>query len=312
MAAQVPSHAANIALELAQGLAHALELPGMGIAPHLGGQPRRKPGVALAQINPCLSGQAHQQGAGTLVEPGIRRMSDGLFHHSCVDSHPLQALVGNGARCPTCLDRLGQQPLHPFFADALAPACQRGRVDRRAVLKERLAGEMLVIRVLDPPGDDGLVRQLEGMLEIHQPRHQAWRCRRPTLVRREEGCPFPFEKLPIDQRGELHQLVVRIDHVDQSRTEQVILFRGAGMGFHRRPEIAGFLAKAYETLQFKTNETASSAHKINAVRVVQAGLITVIEKAWFTIPNAIEPLSAPVGNFAISVLSANSYYTFCV
>ena len=113
------------------------------------------------------------------------------------------------------------------------------------------------------------------MLEIHQPRHQAWRCRRPPLVRREEGCPLPLEKLPVDQRGELHQLVVRIDHVDQSRTEQVILFRGAGMGLHRRPEFAGFLLKAYETLQFKANETASSAHKINAVRVVQAGLISL-------------------------------------
>ncbi|WP_191313174.1 hypothetical protein, partial [Paracoccus aerius] len=33
--------------------------------------------------------------------------------------------------------------------------------------------------------------------------------------------------------------------------------------------------KAYETLQFKANETASSAHKINAVRVVQAGLMRV-------------------------------------
>ncbi|WP_302478851.1 TrbC/VirB2 family protein [Paracoccus yeei] len=47
------------------------------------------------------------------------------------------------------------------------------------------------------------------------------------------------------------------------------------MGLHRRPEIAGFLAKAYETLQFKANKTASSAHKINALRVVQAGLIIV-------------------------------------
>lgn len=80
------------------------------------------------------------------------------------------------------------------------------------------------------------------------------------------------EKLPVDQRRKLHQLVARIDHVDQSWAEQVILFRSAGMGFHRRPEIAGFLAKAYETLQFKANKTAASAHKINAVEVVQAGL----------------------------------------
>lgn len=40
-------------------------------------------------------------------------------------------------------------------------ACASGsgrRVDWRAVLKERLAGEVPVIRVLDPPGDDRLIR----------------------------------------------------------------------------------------------------------------------------------------------------------
>lgn len=58
---------------------------------------------------------------------------------------------------------------------------------------------------------------------------------------------------------------------DQSWTEQVILFRGAGMGLHRRPEIAGFLAKAYESLQSKANKTASSLHIIKAFPVVQDG-----------------------------------------
>jgi hypothetical protein len=136
------------------------------------------------------------------------------------------------------------------------------------VLKERLAGEVLLIRVHDPPGDDCLVRELEGVLEIHEPCHQAWRCRRATLVRREEGCPLPFEKLSVDQSRKPHQFVARVDHVDQSAAEQVILLRGAGMGLHRRPEIAGFLAKAYETLQFKANKTEASAGKINVVKGV--------------------------------------------
>lgn len=43
------------------------------------------------------------------------------------------------------------------------------------------------------------------------------------------------------------------------------------MRLHRRPEIARFLAKAYETLQFKANKTAASAGEINELRVVQAG-----------------------------------------
>jgi hypothetical protein len=140
------------------------------------------------------------------------------------------------------------------------------------VLKERLTGEVLIVGVFDPPGDDGLVRQLEGMLEIHEPGHQARRRCRATLVRREEGRPFAFEKLPIDQPRELHQFVAGIDHIDQPGAEQVILFRGAGMGLHRRPEFAGFLHKAYETMQFKANKTEASAGKINVVEVIQAGL----------------------------------------
>ncbi|WP_211657867.1 hypothetical protein, partial [Paracoccus aminovorans] len=66
--------------------------------------------------------------------------------------------------------------------------------------------------------------------------------------------------------------MARINHIDQSWTEQVILFRDAGMGLHRRPEIAELLAEAYETLQFKANKTANSEPKINVVEVVQIGL----------------------------------------
>lgn len=105
-----------------------------------------------------------------------------------------------------------------------------------------------------------------------EPRHQARRCRGSTLMRREEGRHFPVEKVPVDQPRKLHQFMARIDHVDQSWTEQVILPRGAGMWLHRRPGIAGFLHQRYKTLQFKANRTAASARNIIAVGVVQAGL----------------------------------------
>ncbi|MCZ0964300.1 hypothetical protein [Paracoccus benzoatiresistens] len=54
--------------------------------------------------------------------------------------------------------------------------------------------------------------------------------------------------------------------------EQVVLFRGAGMGLHRRPEIAGLPAKAHETLQFKTNDSEALPWKFNIIEVVLAGL----------------------------------------
>jgi hypothetical protein len=61
----------------------------VGIAPDLGGQPRGKAGIALAQINLGLFRQAHQQHACLLVKPRIRWMSDGLLHHDCIERDPL-------------------------------------------------------------------------------------------------------------------------------------------------------------------------------------------------------------------------------
>lgn len=60
----------------------------------------------------------------------------------------------------------------PPFGDPLAPAHQRGGIDQRAVLEERLPGEVLIVGVLDPTGDHRLVRQFESVLQIHQPGHQ--------------------------------------------------------------------------------------------------------------------------------------------
>ena len=43
-----------------------------------------------------------------------------------------------------------------------------------------------------------------------------------------------------------HQRVERIVHIGRSWAEQSLLFTGAGVGLCRQPEIAGFLANAYE------------------------------------------------------------------
>jgi hypothetical protein len=82
-----------------------------------------------------------------------------------------------------------------------------------------LAGEMLVIRVLDPSPDHRLVRQPEGMLEVEQPRHQPRRGRRATGGRGKEPGPLPFEELPVGQSRELHQLMAHVDEVDEPWTE---------------------------------------------------------------------------------------------
>ena len=102
--AQIAAHPADIAPELAQRLAHALELAGMGVTTDLDRQSRGKTGIALAQIDPGPLRQTNQQGAGPLVEPGIRRMGDVLFHDRRIDHHPFQDLVAN---LPALLDASG-------------------------------------------------------------------------------------------------------------------------------------------------------------------------------------------------------------
>ncbi len=233
-AAQVAHDPAGVALEPCAAPCASLELTGVGVPAGLRRQPRRQARIALPQLDPGLGGERHQLPPRRLVEPGVGRVGDVLLHDRGVDRHPLDALVLDRSRGATGLDRRGQQPLHTFFADALAPAGERGRIDRRTMLKESLTAEMLVVRVLDPPRDHRLVRQGERVLEIEQPRHQPRRRRRSPFAGREEPCPLPLEELPVDQRLELHQLVAHVDQVDQARPQQIILLGVAGLRFHRR------------------------------------------------------------------------------
>jgi hypothetical protein len=99
-------------------------------------------------------------------------MRDVLLHHCRVDSNLVQTRVLDGTGFPPGLDGFRQQPFDPFFADPLPPPDERGGIDRRLVLEERLAGEMLKVRVLHPAGDHRLVREPEGVLQVEQPRHQ--------------------------------------------------------------------------------------------------------------------------------------------
>jgi len=51
--------------------------------------------------------------------------------------------------------------------------------------------------------------------------------------------------------------MARVDHVDQARTKEIILFRRASVVFHRQTKIAGFLMKSYKTLQAMARKTAA-------------------------------------------------------
>jgi hypothetical protein len=100
------------------------------------------------------------------------------------------------------------------------------------VLKERLAGKVLEMRILHPAGDHSLVRRSERVLEVEQPRHQPRRGRRSTRRGREEPGPFAFEEVPVDQRRQRNQLVAQVDHVNAARTEEVVLLGRTGTVLH--------------------------------------------------------------------------------
>jgi hypothetical protein len=64
-----------------------------------------------------------------------------------------------------------------------------------------------------------------------------------------------------------------LDHLDQTWSQQIILFRRARAMLHGRTEIAGFRQKSYKTLQAMARKTAPFQRKINGMDVVQGELL---------------------------------------
>ncbi|MFP5508087.1 MAG: hypothetical protein ACLGIP_02865 [Alphaproteobacteria bacterium] len=70
--------------------------------------------------------------------------------------------------------------------------------------------------------------------------------------------------------------MTRIDHVDQSWTQQVILFWRAFAMLHWRTQIARFLLESYKTLQVSARKTTTFHHEINRIGVIQGELSSLI------------------------------------
>src|SRR5215204_4284693 len=102
-------------------------------------------------------------------------MSDGLGLHGGVDADPLQTGGPHGACVEPGLDRSGQQCLQSFWSKPLAPARQRAGITRQLMLEVLAATEPLPIGILDEALHHRLIGQVEGVLEIRQPDHQARR-----------------------------------------------------------------------------------------------------------------------------------------
>lgn len=139
-------------------------------------------------------------------------------------------------------------------------------MEREAVLEEGRNEKMLEERVPHPPRDHSLVRQPMGVLQVEQPQ----RCRRSHRVRREEPGPFALEALPVYQRRQVYQLMTHVDHVDQARMQEIVLFRAGGFRLHLSIWNCRVMA---QILQLKGTKNTTSSNKFNALRPVQARLI---------------------------------------
>src|SRR5688500_9586779 len=95
-------------------------------------------------------------------------------------------------------ERLGEEQLEPLGADALAPACHRGAVERHGVLEVGLAAEELDVRAVEEARAGGLVREAVHVFDQVQPDHEAGRQPGPAALaveRAEAGCEAP----PVDE-----------------------------------------------------------------------------------------------------------------
>lgn len=114
---------------------------------------------------------------------------------------------------------LSQQQLQ-FIAQALAPVAEVRALVWELVLEELFPGEVLEIRIMDPARAHALVGQPIDVLEQQKPDHEAGLDPGPALVAVERRN-LAVDPLPVDLAGELHQLVLEVDDLIESRPEQI-------------------------------------------------------------------------------------------
>ena len=170
-----------------------------------------------------LLGEPRQPLARPMHQLGVGRKRHRLRLHGGVDD-PLGEVRGLGRPRPRRrAEALLDQRHELLFAHPLAPARQRGPVERRLVDEELLAAEQLVVRVLGPACAEVLVGQVVRVLEDRKPRHQPCGQRRMArLVRIDRAKPL-LQKPPVDRRGEFRQRVTPIDDLIEPSLEKIAL-----------------------------------------------------------------------------------------
>ena len=134
----------------------AVELFGVGITPRHHRRPLGEAGVGLPQSHAVAAGQSVEPLDRGVEQLGVGREGDVLGLHRGVDRDPRHVLGPQRAACVGHPQALGQQQIE-LAAQALPPVAEVGALVREAVLEERLAGEVLEVRIVDPALTDAFV-----------------------------------------------------------------------------------------------------------------------------------------------------------
>jgi hypothetical protein len=197
----------------------SVELLGVGIASR---HHRRLLGdaqIGLPESHRMTTGQAIEPLDRCMQELGVGREGDVLGLHGGVDRDPRQVPGAQRATCVRHPQALGQQQVEPL-AQPLPPVAEVRALVQEAVLKERLAGEVLEVRIVDPALTDAFVGQPEYMLEQQQADREAALDAGPTLVAVERRH-LAVDPRPVDLAAKLHQLVLHVEDLVEPGPEQV-------------------------------------------------------------------------------------------
>jgi len=225
LAPDVAHDPAEIGLQLLQGLVGAPELMGVGIALLLDEHQLAEPFIGLPQLEPMCLGQLDQPIARAVQQLGLGRKGHGLGLHRGIDDHPgefrrLQRL-GLGRHRQALLE----QRLELLLAHALAPAGQRGAIERQSVLEKLRAAEILEIWVLHPAIAQRLVREVMHVLQDQQPGHQPGRQRRMARAILVDRAKRARQEAPVGRPRKPRQRVIEVDDLVQLGAEEIELAR---------------------------------------------------------------------------------------
>lgn len=223
LAADIADDAAQVGAKGTQGFVGALERLGVGVALVFDQGQFADPFIGLAQVDAQALCHPHQPLARPVHQPGIGGEHHILGLDGRIDDH----LAKIRGLCRPCSQSRRQalldQSNERVFPHPLAPPRQRRPIERQLMAEKLLATEVLIIRVLQPPRAQNLVRQIVHRLQDRQSSHQARRQWRAAFLVRVDHVKLGLQELPVDLLRQFHQRVTWIDDLVQPRLEHILL-----------------------------------------------------------------------------------------